>query len=112
MERVMKSMQTWGASSNLWKVFDKVTIMGMSFPVYVLISVVVLFAAKQELLPENMVGALVVMMVLGSAFNFLGNKIPIIRSYLGGGAVFCIFASSALATFGILPESVVNNCKG
>lgn len=112
MERVMKSMQTWGASSNLWKVFDKVTIMGMSFPVYVLISVVVLFAAKQELLPENMVGALVVMMVLGSAFNFLGNKIPIIRSYLGGGAVFCIFASSALATFGILHESVVNNCKG
>lgn len=50
-------------------------------------------------------------MVLGSVLNLLGNKIPIIRSYLGGGAVFCIFASSALATFNILPASVVANCE-
>lgn len=112
MEKAIKSMQAWEISSNFEKIFSKVTIMGMSFPVYLLTSAVVLFAAKQELLPENMVGALAVMMVLGSAFNFFGNKIPIIRSYLGGGAVFCIFASSAVATFGVLPESVVDNCKG
>lgn len=51
------------------------------------------------------------MMILGSALNLMGNKIPIIKSYLGGGAVFCIFASSALATFGILPKAVVENYK-
>lgn len=93
------------------KVFEGVTIMGMSLPVYFLVSILILFASKTEILPQNMVGALAVMMVLGSLFHLMGSKIPIIRSYLGGGAVFCIFASSALATFGLLPASVTENCK-
>lgn len=93
------------------KVFEGVTIMGMSLPVYFLISFLILFASKTEILPQNMVGALAVMMVLGSLFNLMGSRIPIIRSYLGGGAVFCIFASSALATFALLPAGVTENCK-
>ena len=94
--------------------FDKileVKIMGLSIPVYLVLAVIVLFAAQTEILPTNMVGALAVMIVLGSVFNLLGSKIPIVRSYLGGGAVFCIFASSALASFGLLPASAVANCK-
>lgn len=83
----------------------------MSLPVYIIAAFVILYAAMTGILPENMVGALAIMMVLGSALNLMGNKIPIIRSYLGGGAVFCIFASSALATFGILTTAVVENCK-
>lgn len=94
--------------------FDKLLefkIMGLSLPVYLVLAVIVLFAAETEILPTNMVGALAVMIVLGSVFNMMGSKIPIVRSYLGGGAVFCIFASSALASFGFLPTSVVENCK-
>ncbi len=94
--------------------FDKLLefkIMGLSLPVYLVLAVIVLFAAETEILPTNMVGALAVMIVLGSVFNMMGSKIPIVRSYLGGGAVFCIFASSALASFGVLPTSVVENCK-
>lgn len=94
--------------------FDKLLefkIMGLSLPVYLILAVIVLFAAETEILPTNMVGALAVMIVLGSVFNMMGSKIPIVRSYLGGGAVFCIFASSALASFGVLPTSVVENCK-
>lgn len=87
-----------------------VHIAGMSLPVYLLIAVFILFAASAEILPANMVGALAVMMVLGSLFHLIGSKTPVIRSYLGGGAVFCIFASSALATFGLLPKSVSENC--
>ncbi len=94
--------------------FDKILefkIMGLSLPVYLALAIIVLFAAETEILPTNMVGALAVMIVLGSVFNMMGSKIPIVRSYLGGGAVFCIFASSALASFGFLPTSVVENCK-
>ncbi len=94
--------------------FDKLLefkIMGLSLPVYLTLTIIVLFAAETEILPTNMVGALAVMIVLGSVFNMMGSKIPIVRSYLGGGAVFCIFASSALASFGFLPTSVVENCK-
>lgn len=95
-------------------ILDKITeikIMGLSLPVYIIVATIILFAAAAEILPVNMVGALAIMIVLGSIFNLMGSKIPVIRSYLGGGAVFCIFASSALPTFGILPASVVENCK-
>lgn len=97
--------------SNPFEKLLEVKIMGLSIPVYLILAAIVLFAAQTEILPANMVGALAIMMVLGSVFNLLGSKIPIIRSYLGGGAVFCIFASSALASFGVLPTSVVENCK-
>lgn len=111
MEKVIKSVQTAGLSGMKKSKINEIKIMGMSLPVYIIAAFVILYAAMTGILPENMVGALAIMMVLGSALNLMGNKIPIIRSYLGGGAVFCIFASSALATFGILPSAVVENCK-
>ena len=64
--------------------FDKLLefkIMGLSLPVYLVLAVIVLFAAETEILPTNMVGALAVMIVLGSVFNMMGSKIPIVRSY-------------------------------
>ncbi len=111
MEKVLKSVQAAGLPGMRIEKLKEIKIMGMSLPMYLLAAVVILYAAMTGILPENMVGALAVMMILGSALNLMGNKIPMIRSYLGGGAVFCIFASSALATFGILPKVVVENCK-
>ena len=111
MEKVISSVQTASLPKKKKSKVNEIKIMGMSLPVYIIAAVVILYAAMTGILPENMVGALAVMMILGSALNLMGNKIPIIRSYLGGGAVFCIFASSALATFGILPTAVVENCK-
>ena len=111
MEKVINSVQTASLPKKKKSKVNEIKIMGMSLPVYIIAAVVILYAAMTGILPENMVGALAVMMILGSALNLMGNKIPIIRSYLGGGAVFCIFASSALATFGILPKAVVENCK-
>lgn len=93
------------------KTTRNLSIMGMSLPVYILVATIVLLATSTEIIPNNMVGALSVMIVLGSILNLAGSKIPIIRSYLGGGAVFCIFTSSALATFHILPVSVIENCE-
>ena len=62
-------------------------------------------------LPHTIVGAISVLVILGNFLHYLGNKIPIIRSYLGGGSVFCIFVSAFLATFGVLPSSVVSTTK-
>lgn len=88
----------------------KIKITGISLPIYILMTLLISIAAFTEVLPKNMVGALAVLIILGGIFSVLGNNLPIIKTYLGGGAVFCIFASSALATFNILPESVVKNC--
>lgn len=58
-----------------------------------------------------MIGPIAVLVIFGNLFHFIGTKIPIVKSYLGGGSVFAIFASAAIATFGILPEYVVKSTE-
>lgn len=80
-------------------------IMGISLPMFMILSIVILGATYMGVLPKGMVGALPLMMVVGASLNELGNRLPIIKDYLGGGAIVIIFASAALVTYGILPES-------
>ena len=75
---------------------------GISLPVYLILLLVLILALSVDKLPHNILGALAVLVLLGNLFHFLGTKIPIVKTYLGGGAVFCIFASAAIATFHIL----------
>lgn len=57
-------------------------------------------------LPVGMLGCFGIMIVMGTVFNEIGEKTPIIRSYLGGGAIVTIFASSAMVYFNLLPTSI------
>ncbi|WP_195251519.1 2-hydroxycarboxylate transporter family protein [Romboutsia sp. 1001713B170207_170306_H8] len=86
-----------------------IEIYGMSLLSFALVSLVVLIATFTDNLPSGMVGALAIMIVLGGAFNEIGNRTPIVKTYLGGGAIVCIFASAAMVTFNIMPTSVVEN---
>ena len=78
-----------------------IEIYGMSLFSFALVSLVVLIATFTDNLPSGMVGALAIMIVLGGAFNEIGNRTPIVKTYLGGGAIVCIFASAAMVTFNI-----------
>lgn len=82
-------------------------ITGVSLPIYFVMVLVLIVAMALGKLPTNMIGPIAVLVIFGNLFHFIGTKIPIVRSYLGGGSVFAIFASAAIATFGILPEYVV-----
>ena len=79
-------------------------ITGVSLPIYFVMVLVLIVAMALGKLPTNMIGPIAVLVIFGNLFHFIGTKIPIVRSYLGGGSVFAIFASAAIATFGILPE--------
>ena len=57
-----------------------------------------------DCVPPNLVGAFLLLMVLGEGLNKLGNTIPVVRTYLGG-SVFCIFGGALLACSGWLPQS-------
>ena len=72
---------------------------------------VLIIAMALGKLPTNMIGPIAVLVIFGNLFHFIGTKIPIVKSYLGGGSVFAIFASAAIATFGILPEYVVKSTE-
>lgn len=86
-----------------------ILITGIPLPIYLGLVVVVFGMMTAGILPGGMIGALAVMMTLGGIFNVIGNKTPIVRTYLGGGAIVCIFASAALVFFGVIPEAVVTN---
>ncbi len=58
-------------------------------------------------LPGAMLGCFSLMILMGAVFNEIGNRTPIIKSYLGGGAIVCIFAASAMVYFKLFPTSLV-----
>ncbi|MFR4751850.1 MAG: 2-hydroxycarboxylate transporter family protein [Enterococcus raffinosus] len=86
-------------------------ISGVSLPIYLIMVVVLIVAMALGKLPTNMIGPIAILVIFGNLFHFIGNKIPIVKSYLGGGSVFAIFASAAIATFGILPDAVVKSTE-
>lgn len=86
---------------------DGYKIMGMSIQTFLLITAVILIATYMEVLPTGMIGAFPLMMVIGAIFDELGNKLPIVKDYLGGGPIVIIFGSAALVAFNLIPESAV-----
>lgn len=82
-------------------------IIGFPLPMFLILSIVVMTAIYMEVLPNNIIGAMASTVVIGAIFNEIGNKTPIIKDYLGGGAIVVIFGSASLATYNILPETTI-----
>ncbi|WP_431024386.1 2-hydroxycarboxylate transporter family protein [Halomonas sp. H5] len=81
-------------------------IAGMPLPAFALLTAVLLTAIYTDTLPAGMIGGLLVMMVLGELLGFIGDRLPIVRSYLGGGAILAIFGAAALMYFPVMPAGV------
>jgi CCS family citrate carrier protein len=79
-------------------------IIGISLPVFAVLTAVVLIGTYMGVLPKGMIGAFALMMIVGAILNEIGTHLPIIRSYLGGGPIVIIFGSAALATYKVFPE--------
>lgn len=86
-------------------------IMGLSLPVFAIISIVVLLGTYLKVLPEGMIGAFALMLVLGAIFTEIGNHLPIVKSYLGGGPIIVIFGSAALVTYNLIPKEATGIMK-
>lgn len=101
--------QTANNSENILNQLKKVQIFGIGLPLYLVIFALVFAAMVLGYLPSGMIGAFLVMMVFGGLFNLIGNNCPIVKTYLGGGAIVCIFAAAGLVYAGLIPDSVVEN---
>ncbi len=77
----------------------------LPLPIFAIITVVTLAATYLGVLPKGMAGCFLFMIVLGTILGWIGDHTPIIKSYLGGGAIVCIFGSALLVYFGILPAA-------
>lgn len=67
---------------------------------------VVLLATYLGVLPAGMAGCFAFMIVIGTIFAWIGDHTPIIKDYLGGGAIVCIFGSALLVFFNLLPKKI------
>ena len=76
---------------------------------FAIFAAVVLVATYMGVLPVGMAGCFAIMIVLGTVLGKLGDNTPIIKDYLGGGAIVIIFGSAALNFFKVIPEDVVTN---
>ena len=84
-------------------------IAGMPLTAFALLTAVLVTAIYTDNLPAGMIGGLLVMMVFGELLGFIGDRLPIVRSYLGGGAILAIFGAAALMYFPVLPDAVGEN---
>ena len=81
----------------------------LPWKVFAIITVVVLIATYLGVLPKGMTGCFVFMIVVGDILAWIGDHTPIVKSYLGGGAIVVIFGSALLVYFNLIPAASTVN---
>lgn len=79
----------------------------MELPYFILVSAITAAAMYLGYLPKGMVGAFPVMIFMGVILNLIGDHAPVIKTYFGGGAIVCIFASAWMCWQHLLPTGTI-----
>ncbi|MDR2352064.1 MAG: 2-hydroxycarboxylate transporter family protein [Deltaproteobacteria bacterium] len=79
-------------------------IFGMPYRFFLIFSIVNVCVLYIGRLPTGMIGAFPLMIFLGAVFNLIGDRTPIINTFLGGGPIVIIFCSAALTSFQLIPH--------
>ena len=83
----------------------------LPWQIFLIITVVVLAATYLGVLPKGMTGCFVFMIVVGDILAWIGDHTPIIKSYLGGGAIVVIFGSALLVYFNLIPSASTTSVR-
>lgn len=79
---------------------------GMKPRYFFVFCLMILLAAYLGFLPEGMIGCIVFMVALGTVMHEIGERLPIVNKYLGGGATFTLFGAAVLNYFNLLPALI------
>lgn len=85
----------------------EISILGFPLPGFLVLFVAIMAIAMTGGLLNSMVGALAFAMIWGFAVGWIGDRIPIWKDWLGGGMFLTCLATGALATFHVVPDTVV-----
>lgn len=99
----MKNLSTLQTTQEKAAFMGGQQIAGMPLFIFLGLATCVLFSGWNGSLPLGMVGALALMFVLGTLLTELGERIMLIREYLGGGTILAIFGGAALFEYQLLP---------
>ena len=86
-------------------------IMGISLPVFLVEAIVIIGSTYVGWQNTGILGCLAYMICLGSILSLIGDHIPIVKDYLGGGSVVCIFGTAAMVTYGLIPADFAASMK-
>ncbi len=84
---------------------------GISTKWFLIMLAVVLAASYLDVIPKGFLGGWTYCLLVGLFFTQIGDKIPFIRKYFGGGTILALFAGSLMVYFHIIPESTVTLVK-
>jgi malate:Na+ symporter len=84
-----------------------ITIFGLPLMWFIGITVLTLVSMYTGNLPGGMIGSLLIMMVLGELFGWIGDHTPVLKTYLGGGAILAIFGAAYMVYGGFIPGETV-----
>lgn len=87
------------------------TIKNLTLPVFLIFTVVILGLTFAGKLPNDLMGAFGFIFVMGLIFGEIGDRLPIVKDYLGGGPIMCIFGPAFLVYKGWMPKYVVDIIK-
>ncbi|WP_189444249.1 2-hydroxycarboxylate transporter family protein [Salinicola rhizosphaerae] len=104
-------MSTNNRSDNR-QVFSDFSLYSMPVVCFGMLFLVTAIASYTDTLPGGIVGSLMFLISLGSILGWVGDRMPIIRSFFGGGAILAIFIPAILVYFGMIPEATLDTVKG
>ncbi len=84
-----------------------IKVMGIELKFFAIFTVLVLSLTFFGKLPLGMAGAVPLLMVVGAILGYVGDRMPIIKDYFGGGAIVILFGSASLVLFQILPKPAI-----
>lgn len=80
-------------------------ILGFPLWMYLILSALMLLMAANDWMLTNMVGALAFAMIIGTLLGWVGDRIPVWKTWFGGGMLFACLVAGALNTFNLIGES-------
>ncbi|WP_181350335.1 2-hydroxycarboxylate transporter family protein [Thalassobacillus sp. CUG 92003] len=76
------------------------------FGIFGIITVISLYTGN---LPGGMIGSLLLMIVFGELLGWMGDHTPVVKTFLGGGAIVAIFGAAFMVYAGWLPDQPVTS---
>jgi malate:Na+ symporter len=105
MTEVTALPEVSGSKGEMFRLSD-MKIGPLPWMVFAASSVVAMLAVWAGKLPNNLIGGLFVLMLLGFLLGKLGQNIPLLKQ-IGGTAILCLFVPAALVGYGLMPESAL-----
>jgi malate:Na+ symporter len=89
-----------------WSKLTAIKIGPLPIGVYLVAALVCSMAVYSGKLPNDVIGGLSVLMLLGFLLGKLGQTIPVLKQ-IGGTAILCLFVPAALVSYGMMPEAAL-----